>query len=434
MVKETEWQNVEPWPNGRIMDTFISSNEIDLHNDHIDPALFEKILPWLQDYGYYEWQHTGITIGKIIGWRFAKDPVDGEVKPMIKVGIHDTKSSHMPIHDEVWTKIKSLGLKGMSSIKGMANNQQVMWDGTDKYNDITDIGVFAVGYVEEDAANTGATVSAIDFTAKELIAKSREAHDRILKAANGTGLGVDNEPQGSGGTDTCYCHACDVTVTHGRGVPCTELSCPNCGEPMSGVEKSKNQILKNEIHQMEIEITKIEKEARALTDEKDIKKKLEEMVLKVKSMQDNLKKEEEPPEAEPEGDEEPNDEGEPAIIAELESDIDQLATAIEALEPGTPEAVQEAVEIASDVKIDADTEPNDVEMQKKVDELTKKLTEMNDKLEKAMAQPVRKAGQSPAQSPTSIDNDTIANLIKAFHGTKADMAAIWTKHGFYRTR
>ena len=439
MVEETEWKSVEPWPNGRIMDTFISSNEIDLHNDHIDPALFEKILPWLQDYGYYEWEHSGITIGKIIGWRFAKDPVDNEVKPMIKVGIHDTKSSNMPIHDEVWTKIKDLGLKGMSSIKGMANNQKTEWNGTDKYNDITDLGVFAVGYVLEDAANTGASVSAIDFTAKELVAKSKEAHDRILKSTTGDGQGTGNEPEGTGGTETCYCHECNITVKHKRGSPCNDLNCPKCGNPLTGMEKSTNHSLKNEIHQMDKEINKLEKEATALTDEKEMKKKLEEMVLKVKTMQDSLKKEEEPPEAEAEGDEEPTDEGEPAVIAELESDIDQLATAIEALEPGTPEAVAEAVEIAADVKIDGDTEPNDIEMKKTVEELTKKLTDMNSKLEKYMSQPVRKTGQSPSQIPATSNpggfgDDSIASLTKSFQGTKAEQAKIWKDHGFNRVR
>lgn len=444
MLKETEWQNsngsgVEEWYNKRIMDSFISSDEIDLHGDHIDPAIFEKILPWLQNYGYYEWMHEGITIGKILGWRYAKDPEDGEIKPMIKVGIHDYKTSNIPLHDEVWTKIQDLGLKGMSSIKGIANGQELKWAGDERYNDITDIGCWAVGYVLEDAANTGANITFVDEMAKEgMIAKSKEAHDRIVHKATGEGQGVGGERQSVGGTDTCYCHDCSISIKHKRGEPCNDLKCPKCGNPLTGIEKSKNHSLKNEINQMEKEVTKLEKEATALTEEKELRKKLEEMVLKVKTMQDKLTKQDEPPEAEPEpeGEEEPTDEGDSEVIAELEADIDQLATAIEALEPGTPEAVAEAVEIAADVKVDADTDDYDEsEMKKNVEALTKKLTDMTEKMEKYMSKPVKKTGLSPTQSKSDgFGDDTIASLTKSFQGTKAEQAKIWKDHGFNRTR
>jgi predicted Fe-Mo cluster-binding NifX family protein len=36
----------------------------------------------------------------------------------------------------------------------------------------------------------------------------------------------------AGRTDSCICPACGTKTPHERGVPCTQVSCPQCGKPM----------------------------------------------------------------------------------------------------------------------------------------------------------------------------------------------------------
>lgn len=36
---------------------------------------------------------------------------------------------------------------------------------------------------------------------------------------------------GTGGQ--CVCPSCSATATHKRGVPCTQVQCPRCGQPMT---------------------------------------------------------------------------------------------------------------------------------------------------------------------------------------------------------
>jgi len=53
--------------------------------------------------------------------------------------------------------------------------------------------------------------------------------------ATGTGMGVGNSPQGTGGTSTCYCPKCKTQIPHQRGVPCSQQKCPTCGGALTGV-------------------------------------------------------------------------------------------------------------------------------------------------------------------------------------------------------
>lgn len=372
MVEDCDWHDLEPWYNGRILDSFISSDEVDLHGDHISPEIFEKILPWFQRYGYYEWQHDGIVIGKILGWRFQ----DG--KPQIRVGIHDSATSNIPLHDEVWTKIKSLGLKGMSSIKGIANNQKPTWDGNTQINEITDIGMWGVGWVGDDAANTGANVTFVEEMAKGLIAKSKEAHIRIIE--------------------------------------------------------SLNHSLQNDEQLLRKQYEEIEKEVTTMTENIETKKKLDDLQIKVKSLLEKLAKAEPP--AEMPGEEKPNDEGNQDTVAALAADIDKLATAIEALEPGTPEAVTQAVTLAGEVKLDAPAESDaPVEMKKALETLTKKLTDMNAMYEKHMSASITKTAQKPVKPSIQVDGtDSIESITKSFQSGKTESDKVWKKYGFNRTR
>lgn len=59
--------------------------------------------------------------------------------------------------------------------------------------------------------------------------------DYLSKGALGTGLGVTGERMGTGGTSYCYCHNCGTQITHDRGIPCNEIKCPQCGKSMTGV-------------------------------------------------------------------------------------------------------------------------------------------------------------------------------------------------------
>ena len=505
MVEDCDWHDLEPWYNDRILDTFISSDEVDLHGDHISPEIFEKILPWFQKYGYYEWQHEGIVIGKILGWRFK----DG--KPQIRVGIHDSTESNIPIHDEVWTKIKSMGLKGMSSIKGIANDQKPMWDGTTSINEITDIGMWGVGWVGDDAANTGATVTFIDEMAKGMIAKSKEAHDRIVKEygkmekerkyvknpseapegasvqqgerggyyyetggkkptgdkkpttgkpitdkdkkqwvarlfESGEGKLTDddmvNQLESAGfDNDEAKQYVSQREKIDSPDFAWQDLETPEYTEPegdgkrVSGFSnKSLNHSPKNDEQELMKEYEKLEKEVTTMTENIETKKRLDDLQLKVKNLLGKLEKADVPPVGDaPPGDEKPKDEGNQDTVAALSADIDKLATAIEALEPGTPEAVAEAVTIAAEVKQGAPDES--VEMQKTLETLTKKLTDMSEKYEKFMSAPLTKTAKTPVKPTVQVDGtDSIESITKALQKGKGEQNKIWTKYGFNRMK
>jgi hypothetical protein len=43
--------------------------------------------------------------------------------------------------------------------------------------------------------------------------------------------------RGGGAGGECICSDCGCTVPHKRGVPCTNMRCPDCGKPMMRVFK-----------------------------------------------------------------------------------------------------------------------------------------------------------------------------------------------------
>lgn len=48
----------------------------------------------------------------------------------------------------------------------------------------------------------------------------------------GSGRGrMGGRAMGPGGQ--CVCPSCGATATHQRGVPCTGMKCPRCGQPMT---------------------------------------------------------------------------------------------------------------------------------------------------------------------------------------------------------
>jgi len=56
----------------------------------------------------------------------------------------------------------------------------------------------------------------------------------VKSLERGEGQGVDGPPQGDGGADVCVCPDCGHEAAHEKGVPCAEISCPECGTEMRG--------------------------------------------------------------------------------------------------------------------------------------------------------------------------------------------------------
>ena len=156
------WNNERPWYNERIIETIISSEEIDFHGEVVNKDAIYRVLPFLAQHGIYNYWHSNFPIGEIIGWR-----VDEKGLPMIKVGIHDTKHSNIPQHDDVWKEIKQYNTRGQSSIEGVSNLTQSC-DG--KPSKIQDMGLWAVAWVGDGAANPNANVTFVNEMAK--VAKS----------------------------------------------------------------------------------------------------------------------------------------------------------------------------------------------------------------------------------------------------------------------
>jgi uncharacterized protein YutE (UPF0331/DUF86 family) len=119
----------------------------------MDMEALLKTMPWLTEHGYYEWQHTGFPLGEFLAWKVE----DGKAK--VRVGIHDTASSNIDWHDDMWKEIKRLGDKGESSIKGITNVEAPIIEAGEKVNEIRDIGLWTVGWVGDQAANPEADVT-----------------------------------------------------------------------------------------------------------------------------------------------------------------------------------------------------------------------------------------------------------------------------------
>lgn len=68
------------------------------------------------------------------------------------------------------------------------------------------------------------------------ICHSMWREDKKEKAATGQGVGVGGDRQGTSGTDVCRCPECGYETEHERGTPCSEMTCPECGATLTGVE------------------------------------------------------------------------------------------------------------------------------------------------------------------------------------------------------
>ena len=55
-----------------------------------------------------------------------------------------------------------------------------------------------------------------------------------LTLKRGDGIGKGGPRQGDGGAANCVCPSCGTKVTHVRGTPCNQMSCPKCGTAMIG--------------------------------------------------------------------------------------------------------------------------------------------------------------------------------------------------------
>ena len=49
----------------------------------------------------------------------------------------------------------------------------------------------------------------------------------------GQGFYRGGQRPGSGPGGECVCPACGERLAHQRGIPCTQTSCPRCGQPMT---------------------------------------------------------------------------------------------------------------------------------------------------------------------------------------------------------
>ena len=176
--QDPPWNDEKSWPNDRTMSTFISGQIVDEQDDFIQLDAFKKVLPWYVKYGSYTWYHSDIPIGQPIGWRIRKE------RPEIKVGIFDTASSGVPYHDRVWNIIKSYGMRGTSSIRGTLNDRKKVCIESNCFSKISDIGLWAVGWVGNTPANPEATVTEIGQakTRSNWILDAMKSGDEQIKA------------------------------------------------------------------------------------------------------------------------------------------------------------------------------------------------------------------------------------------------------------
>lgn len=158
MRDEEGWNDTRPWYNDRIIETIISSESEDYHGEVVNREAIYRVLPFLAQHGIYNYWHTNFPIGEIIGWK-----INEKGLPVIRVGIHDTRHSNIMQHDEVWDEIKSYGLKGQSSIEGVSN---MMNTGGGKPDTIQDMGLWAVAWVADGAANPDANLTYVNDMAK----------------------------------------------------------------------------------------------------------------------------------------------------------------------------------------------------------------------------------------------------------------------------
>ena len=162
MADDTEWKSYrDAWYNDRVMETYISAPIVDKQNDLVPTKTMEDAMDFYMKYGVYSFQHEEQPIGLPLAWKTE----DGKVK--IKVGIH----SGLEMHDHAWKEIKAYGLRGASSIRGEATEQKEVCEGEVCHNEINELGLWSVSWVEDHPANPEATVTQVAAMAKGEVCK-----------------------------------------------------------------------------------------------------------------------------------------------------------------------------------------------------------------------------------------------------------------------
>ena len=151
-AKDTKWQVYRPeWYNERILETYISSPNIDKQNDKIGTDTIKESMDFYMKYGVYSYKHEEMPVGLPLAYKVK----DGKVK--IRVGIHDK----LPMHTRVWDEMKIYGDKGGSSIRGEAEKQEKICEGDVCHNNISELSLWSVSWVGNRPANPDATVTAV---------------------------------------------------------------------------------------------------------------------------------------------------------------------------------------------------------------------------------------------------------------------------------
>ena len=162
MAEDSDWNvHRKEWYNDRIMETYISAPVVDKQNDLIPTKTMEESMDFFMKYGVYSFKHEEQPIGLPLAWKTE----NGKVK--IKVGIH----SGLEMHDFAWKEIKEYGTRGTSSIRGEATQQKEVCEGDKCHNQIDELGLWSVSWVEDHPANPEAEVTQVAAMAKA-VAKS----------------------------------------------------------------------------------------------------------------------------------------------------------------------------------------------------------------------------------------------------------------------
>ena len=183
-LHDMDWQDFRDWDNERIMETYISSPEIDKQNDLIPTEAIKSAMDFYMKYGIYSYKHDEIPIGRPLSYCVK----DGKVK--LKVGIYDK----LPMHNKVWKEIQEHGKKGTSSIRGEALDKKVVCDEGTCHNLINELGLWSVSWVGDNPANKDAVVSFVSMAKADdgddpLIKQLKNVHNMLVQKYNGIARG-----------------------------------------------------------------------------------------------------------------------------------------------------------------------------------------------------------------------------------------------------
>lgn len=337
------------WHNERIMESIISSSDVDFHGEVINQESIINRLPYLSAHGIYNYWHTNFPIGEILAWK-----LNDEGLPMIKVGIYDTISSNVPQYDEVWNEIKDFGTKGQSSIEGVSNLMRTQSGTPDT---IEDMGLWAVAWVGDEAANKQAKVTFVNDMAK--LAKS-------------------------------------IASVGDKGVQ---------------IRINNNQVMKQYISE-EIEkqlggkeMTKLKKEEE-VEDEEEIQDvpddEVETIPEVVEAAEEDLPDEDEPVEEEEEIAKEDPAPGIAQDVAQLKETVEMLATSVTMLKPATPDALMDAAEAAEVVGEILESNEVEAAVEDDYSEESDELVMMRKQLESYKAQ----FGELEEIAPTKVEKES----------------------------